>query len=111
MATEVVMCKVIVAEIMGDGSPYLEDITNSTILLRETSSSNDKRAVIHVFDSQEEADRFCIGFRVENMERLEAENMELKRLLFEVTHSEEHKKLTEPLWIPVVHKYIEERSR
>ena len=105
------MAKVIVAEIMGDGSPYLEDITNSTILLRETSTSNDKRAVIHVFDSQESADLFSVGFKIENIERLEVENMELKRLLFEVTHSEERKKITEPLWIPVVQKYIEERSR
>ena len=105
------MDKVIVAEIMGDGSPYLEDITNSTILLLETSSSNDKRAVIHVFDSQESADRFCVGFRVENIERFEVENMELKRLLFEVTHSEERKKITEPLWIPIIQKYYEERSK
>ena len=100
------MEKVIIAEILGDGSPYLEDVTNSTILLRETRSSKDKRAVIHTFDSRESADRFCIGFRNEVIEKLEAENRELKRLLFEVTHSEERKKATESLWIPIIRECI-----
>jgi hypothetical protein len=36
---------------------------------------------------------------------LEKENLELKRLIFEITHSDERKKITECLWIPIVHEY------
>jgi hypothetical protein len=55
--------RIIIAEIFGDGDPYLEDITASTIRLRETRTSKDKRATIHVFDTQEQVEEFCIRFR------------------------------------------------